>query len=114
MRREFPKTLLMVDNCYGEFVQASEPSHHGADVVAGSLIKNPGGGLAPTGDYIAGTQQAINRIAARLTAPGIGLEVGPTQAATNPFIRGCFWRRIRWRQALKTAILAARPLNCWA
>ncbi len=111
LRREFPKTLLMVDNCYGEFVQASEPSHHGADVVAGSLIKNPGGGLAPTGGYIAGTQQAINRIAARLTAPGIGLEVGSYAGSYQPFYQGLFLAPHTVAQALKTAILAARTFE---
>ena len=68
-----PGVRLMVDNCYGEFVCEREPSHYGADVCVGSLIKNPGGGLAPTGGYIAGRADAIERISYRLTAPGIGL-----------------------------------------
>ncbi|MEG2252398.1 MAG: methionine gamma-lyase family protein, partial [Clostridia bacterium] len=76
LHREFPTACLMVDNCYGEFVCEKEPTQFGADVCVGSLIKNPGGGLAPTGGYIVGRQALIDRVSYRLTAPGIGREVG--------------------------------------
>ncbi|MBN1777690.1 MAG: methionine gamma-lyase family protein [Clostridiales bacterium] len=99
--------LIVVDNCYGEFVQAEEPTHFGADVCAGSLIKNPGGGLAPTGGYIAGTQQAIDRIACRLTAPSVGAEVGSYAASYQPYYQGLFMAPHAVAQALKTAVLAA-------
>lgn len=107
LRAAHPDIYLMVDNCYGEFVAAQEPSHFGADVCVGSLIKNPGGGLAPTGGYMVGTQRAIDRIAARLTAPGIGLEVGSYAASYQPFYQGLFMAPHTVAQALKTAALAA-------
>ena len=103
-----PDVTVMVDNCYGEFVCEKEPSHYGADVCVGSLIKNPGGGLAPTGGYIVGTQDAIERIAYRLTAPGIGLEVGSYAASYQPFYQGLFMAPHTVAQAIKTACLAAR------
>ncbi len=103
-----PDICIMVDNCYGAFVCEEEPTHLGADVIVGSLIKNMGGGLAPTGGYIAGTQQAIDRISARLTAPGIGREVGSYAASYQPFYQGLFMAPHTVAQALKTAILAAR------
>jgi len=102
-----PNAYLVVDNCYGEFVQTKEPSHFGADVCAGSLIKNPGGGLAPTVGYIAGTKEAIDRIACRLTAPSVGLEVGSYAASYQPFYQGLFMAPHAVAQALKTAALAA-------
>jgi cystathionine beta-lyase family protein involved in aluminum resistance len=102
-----PDAVLVVDNCYGEFVQTEEPTYFGADVCAGSLIKNPGGGLAPTGGYIVGTQQAIDRIACRLTAPSVGLEVGSYAASYQPFYQGLFMAPHVVAQALKTAVLAA-------
>lgn len=103
-----PGVCLMVDNCYGEFVCDKEPSHYGADVCVGSLIKNPGGGLAPTGGYVVGTQEAIERISYRLTAPGIGLEVGSYAASYQPFYQGLFMAPHAVAQAVKTACLAAR------
>ncbi len=108
LHRKHPGVRLMVDNCYGEFVCEKEPSHYGADVCVGSLIKNPGGGLAPTGGYIVGTQEAVTRIAYRLTAPGIGLEVGSYAASYQPFYQGLFMAPHTVAQALKTACLAAR------
>ena len=108
LHRDFPAIRLMVDNCYGEFVQKTEPSHHGADVCVGSLIKNPGGGLAPTGGYIVGKADCIERIASRLTAPGIGQEVGSYAGSYQPFYQGLFLAPHVVVQALKTAILAAR------
>lgn len=108
LHEKHPGVRLMVDNCYGEFVCEKEPSHYGADVCVGSLIKNPGGGLAPTGGYIVGTQEAIERIAYRLTAPGIGLEVGSYAASYQPFYQGLFMAPHTVAQAIKTACLAAR------
>lgn len=103
-----PDIFIMVDNCYGEFICENEPTHVGADVCVGSLIKNPGGGLAPTGAYLAGTHRAIERIAARLTAPGLGKEVGSYAASYQPFYQGLFLAPHTVTQALKTAVLAAR------
>jgi len=103
-----PGVVLMVDNCYGEFVTDTEPSMHGADVCVGSLIKNPGGGLAPTGGYMVGTREAIERIAARVTAPGIGLEVGSYVPGYQSFFQGLFMAPHTVAQALKTACPASR------
>ena len=103
-----PGVRLMVDNCYGEFVCDREPSHYGADICVGSLIKNPGGGLAPTGGYIVGKADAVERISYRLTAPGIGLEVGSYAASYQPFYQGLFMAPHTVAQALKTACLAAQ------
>ena len=111
LHSEYPGVILMVDNCYGEFVRKTEPSHHGADVVVGSLIKNPGGGLAPTGGYIAGNEKCIRRIASRLTAPGVGQEVGSYAGSYQPFYQGLFIAPHIVMQALKTAILAARSFE---
>lgn len=108
LHEKHPGVRLMVDNCYGEFVCEREPSHFGADVCVGSLIKNPGGGLAPTGGYVVGRKDAIERIAYRLTAPGIGLEVGSYAASYQPFYQGLFMAPHTVAQALKTACLAAR------
>ena len=108
LHEKHPGVRLMVDNCYGEFVCEKEPSHYGADVCVGSLIKNPGGGLAPTGGYIVGTEDAVTRIAYRLTAPGIGLEVGSYAASYQPFYQGLFMAPHTVAQALKTACLTAR------
>lgn len=108
LHEKHPGVRLMVDNCYGEFVCQKEPSHFGADVCVGSLIKNPGGGLAPTGGYIVGTEVAVTRIAYRLTAPGIGLEVGSYAASYQPFYQGLFMAPHTVAQALKTACLTAK------
>ena len=107
LKRNHPKITLMVDNCYGEFVFDKEPSHYGADVCVGSLIKNPGGGLAPTGAYLVGREIPIERIAARLTAPGIGREVGSYAGGYQLFYQGLFMAPHTVAQALKTAVLAA-------
>ena len=103
-----PGVLLMVDNCYGEFVCADEPTDYGADLCVGSLIKNPGGGIAPTGGYVAGKRDAIERIAGRLTAPGLGREIGSYAASYRPFYQGLFMAPHTVAQALKTALLASR------
>ncbi len=98
---------VFVDNCYGEFVEKTEPTQHGADVIAGSLIKNAGGGLAPTGGYIVGTHKAIERIAARLTSPGLGKECGPSLGVTKSLYQGLFTAPSVVCSALKTAVLTA-------
>lgn len=108
IKASHPEAFVLVDNCYGAFVTGDEPSFYGADAVAGSLIKNLGGGLAPTGGYIAGTQEAIGRIERRLTAPGIGREVGSFEASYRPFYQGLFMAPHTVCQAKKTAALAAR------
>ena len=99
--------IVMVDNCYGEFVQRHEPSDFGADMVVGSLIKNPGGGLAPTGDYIAGSHECIERASFRLTAPGLGKEVGATLGITQSLLQGLFMAPTVVNAALKGAVFAA-------
>ena len=108
IHRRHPGVLLMVDNCYGEFVCRDEPTDYGADLCVGSLIKNPGGGIAPTGGYVAGKKASIERIAGRLTAPGLGREIGSYEASYRPFYQGLFMAPHTVAQALKTAILASR------
>lgn len=103
-----PDIYLFVDNCYGAFVTQDEPTFYGADVACGSLIKNLGGGLAPTGGYLAGTNRAIQRIEARLTAPGVGREIGSYAGGYRLFYQGLFMAPHTVAQALKTAVLAAR------
>lgn len=103
-----PDVICMVDNCYGEFVELTEPSEVGADLVVGSLIKNPGGGLAPIGGYLCGTKECIDRAAYRLTSPGLGKEVGATLGVTSTFTQGLFLAPTVVKGALKGAIFAAR------
>lgn len=107
LRELFPDAVYFVDNCYGEFVNDEEPSEAGADVIAGSLIKNPGGGLAPTGGYIAGREQLIEIIAGRYSAPGVGREIGSYAAGYQPFYQGLFMAPHTVGQALKGAVLAS-------
>lgn len=102
-----PDIICMVDNCYGEFVEESEPTDAGADMAVGSLIKNPGGGLAPIGGYIVGTKECVARAAYRLTAPGLGKELGAGLGITASFIQGLFLAPTVTAAALKGAILAA-------
>lgn len=102
-----PSAKVMVDNCYGEFTETLEPGHVGADIVAGSLIKNPGGGLAPTGGYIAGKAELVERAAMRLTTPGIGGECGPTLGNSRLLFQGLFMAPHIVAQALKTAVFCA-------
>lgn len=99
--------IIMVDNCYGEFVETIEPSDVGADLVVGSLIKNPGGGLAPVGGYIAGKHDCIERAAYRLTSPGLGKEVGATLDINRSFFQGLFLAPTVVNAALKGALFAA-------
>ena len=102
-----PDIIVMVDNCYGEFTDTLEPSDVGADMVVGSLIKNPGGGLAPIGGYVAGTKRCVERCAHRLTAPGLGAEVGASLNVLPSFYQGLFLAPTVTSSALKGAIFAA-------
>ena len=102
-----PEVICMVDNCYGEFVETKEPTQYGADLCVGSLIKNPGGGLAPIGGYIAGKEKLIDLCSYRLTAPGLGKEVGATLGVNQSFFQGFFLAPTVTAGALKGAIFAA-------
>ncbi len=102
-----PDVICMVDNCYGEFVETREPSDVGADMVVGSLIKNPGGGLAPIGGYIAGTKECVENAAYRLTSPGLGKEVGASLGILSNFYQGFFLAPVVTAGALKGAVFAA-------
>ena len=103
-----PDVLCMVDNCYGEFVERLEPSDVGADMIVGSLIKNPGGGLAPIGGYICGTEECVSRCAYRLSAPGLGQEVGASLGLLPALYQGFFLAPTVVAGALKGAIFAAK------
>ncbi len=111
VRSTNPDAAILVDNCYGEFVETLEPSQAGADLCAGSLIKNPGGGLAPTGGYIAGRRDLVEAAAMRLTAPGIGGECGSTLGQNRLLYQGLFLAPHTVAQALKTAVFAARMME---
>jgi len=100
--------ICMVDNCYGEFVEAREPSEYGADLVVGSLIKNPGGGIAPSGGYIVGSDECVENAACRLTAPGLGKELGASLGHTQPILQGLFLAPNAVCGAVKGAIFAAK------
>ena len=102
-----PDVICMVDNCYGEFVEKIEPTDVGADLVVGSLIKNPGGGLAPIGGYIAGKEEYVENAAYRLTCPGLGREVGATLGVNSAFYQGFFLAPTVTAGALKGAVFAA-------
>ena len=102
-----PDVICMVDNCYGEFVETKEPSDVGADMVVGSLIKNPGGGLAPIGGYIAGKRECVENAAYRLTSPGLGKEVGASLGILKDFYQGLFLAPTVTASALKGAVFAA-------
>lgn len=102
-----PDLICMVDNCYGEFTEITEPSDVGADLVVGSLIKNPGGGLAPIGGYLAGRRQCIENAAYRLTSPGLGKEVGASLQALGAFYQGLFLAPSVVANAMKSAVFAA-------
>ncbi len=105
--------IIFVDNCYGEFVEEKEPCEVGADIIAGSLIKNPGGGIAPTGGYIAGKKELIDRVFCRLTAPGIGGEVGSYAAGYLPFYQGLYLAPQAVANALKGAVFTAKMLESY-
>ena len=107
IRIHAPKCIVFVDNCYGEFVEEREPIEAGADIIAGSLIKNPGGGLAPTGGYIAGRDDLVELSSYRLTAPGMGDELGASLTGNRLFFEGLFLAPHIVSEALKSAIFAA-------
>ena len=105
------EVIIMVDNCYGELVETKEPGHVGADVVVGSLMKNLGGGIAPTGGYVAGNKDLVEMVAERLTAPGIGKQLGANFNLNNAFFKGIFMAPNAVKNALKTAIFTAYMLE---
>ena len=108
LKRQFPDIIVIVDNCYGEFCELEEPIECGADLIAGSMIKNPGGGLAPTGGYIAGRADLIQLVENRLTCPGLGCEVGSYEASYRDFFQGLFYAPHVVGEALKGSILSAK------
>ncbi len=106
-KRKAPSCIVMVDNCYGEFTQKEEPADFGADIMAGSLIKNPGGGIAPTGGYIAGKKELVELCAYRLTTPGTGREIGCTLGQNRELFLGAFHAPHAAGEAVKTAVYAS-------
>ena len=108
VHRKNPNTVVMVDNCYGEFTDTREPVSVGADIMAGSLIKNIGGGLAPTGGYVAGREECVARVADRVGCPGIGAEAGSYAASYRPFYQGLYMAPHTVMQAIRGAALCAR------
>ena len=106
-----PNAAILVDNCYGEFVEEKEPTQVGADLVVGSLIKNPGGGLAPTGGYIAGRRDLVEGASMRMSCPGIGKECGSTLGNNRLLYQGLFIAPHTVAQAVKTAVFAARVME---
>ena len=108
VHRKNPKAVVMVDNCYGEFTDTREPVSVGADIMAGSLIKNIGGGLAPTGGYVAGRAECVARVADRVGCPGIGAEAGSYAASYRPFYQGLYMAPHTVMQAIRGAALCAR------
>ena len=111
VRSNQPEAVIIVDNCYGEFVEPLEPTQVGADLIVGSLIKNPGGGLAPTGGYIAGRHNLVEAAAMRLTAPGIGKECGCTLGNNRLLYQGLFLAPHTVAQAVKTAVFGAKIME---
>lgn len=111
IRQANPDIWILVDNCYGEFVENIEPTQVGADLVMGSLIKNPGGGLAPTGGYLAGKKELVEAAAMRLTVPGIGGECGSTLGNNRLLYQGLFFAPHTVAQALKTAVFGAKVME---
>lgn len=105
------EVIIMVDNCYGELVEEREPGHVGADIVVGSLMKNLGGGIASTGGYVAGRKELVAMVADRLTAPGIGKELGANFNLLNSFFKGLFMAPYAVKQAMKTAVFSAYMLE---
>lgn len=111
IRKVNQEVIIMIDNCYGEMVETIEPTDVGADVIVGSLIKNLGGGLAPNGAYIAGKKELVNLAAERLTAPGLGKEVGPTLGINKQILQGLYFAPHVVASSLKTAIFASKLLE---
>lgn len=111
VRRHHPDIIIIVDNCYGEFCESEEPIECGADLIAGSMIKNPGGGIAPTGGYVAGRDDLIALVENRLTCPGLGAEVGSYEAPYRSFFQGLFLAPHVVGEALKGSILYAKVFD---
>lgn len=111
IKKVSPETIVMVDNCYGELVEDKEPLEIGADIIVGSLIKNLGGGIAPNGAYVAGKKELVDRIAQRLTAPGLGKEVGPSLGVNKSILQGLFFAPSVVASSLKTALFASQMLT---
>src|SRR5699024_5454196 len=111
IKDKYKDIIIFVDNCYGEFVETREPVEVGADVVAGSLIKNPGGGLAKMGGYIVGREDLIKRISYRLTVPGIGKEMGATLTGLNEMYQGFFMAPHAVIESLNGAVLMSKTLE---
>ncbi len=111
IRQNNPTVNILVDNCYGEFVETLEPSQVGADLIMGSLIKNPGGGLAPMGGYVAGRKDLVESAAMRMTVPGIGRECGASLGNNRALYQGLFLAPHTVAQATKTAVFAARVME---
>lgn len=111
IRKVNQDVIIMVDNCYGELVEKQEPGHVGADIVVGSLMKNLGGGIAPTGGYVAGNKELIHQVAERLTAPGIGKDLGANFNLNNSFFKGVFMAPNAVKCALKTAVFSSYMLE---
>ena len=101
----------MVDNCYGEFTELSEPTDVGVDMMAGSLIKNPGGGLAPVGGYIVGKKECVENAACRLTSPGLAKEVGASLGILNSFYQGFFLVTDRYSRSFKGCHFCSKHLR---
>ncbi len=108
VKSQFPDIIVIVDNCYGEFCEPEEPIECGVDLIAGSLIKNPGGGIAPTGGYVAGRADLVELVENRLTCPGLGMEVGSYEAPYRSFFQGLFMAPHTVGQALKGSVLFAK------
>ena len=111
IRRQHPDIVIIVDNCYGEFCETEEPIECGADLIAGSMIKNPGGGIAPTGGYVAGRADLIRLVENKLTCPGLGAEVGSYEASYRSFFQGLFMAPHVVGEALKGSILYAKAFE---
>ena len=111
VKKTDPEVIVMVDNCYGEFVEKQEPTHFGADIVVGSLIKNLGGGISPNGAYVAGKKDLVDLVAERLTSPGQGKEVGPTLGMNKLILQGLYLAPSVVASSLKTAIFSSKLLE---
>jgi len=111
VKERFPDIIVIVDNCYGEFCEAQEPTEYGADLIAGSMIKNPGGGIAPTGGYVAGREDLVALAENRLICPGLGGEIGSYEASYRSFFQGLFMAPHVVGEALKGSILSAKTFE---
>ncbi len=111
VKEKYPQICVAVDNCYGEFTEEKEPTEVGADIIMGSLIKNPGAGIAPSGGYIAGKKNYVEKIAGRFTAPGLGMEIGSYHSSYLPFFQGIYMAPHIVSQALMGVVLTAKVME---